>query len=201
MIELDPTLALHQKWVLRESGGVQACLRQADLSGVSLPKVRLDLAACSDANFSNANLSGAKFNGASLKYVNFQGADLSNADLSNADLNFANFSQANLTGALFRGADLLHARFDDAYLSWYDFTLLSELAWQAAGNDLEKQMVASFMGRMNRYCWQDFQILSTEHKHWILNIFLPKIKPDDDAPPFLKALHKRKFPTSNPLNQ
>lgn len=196
MINLNKTLDLHKKWIQREPGGVRANFRQLDLFGASLPASLLEDARCSDANFSGADLSGAKLAGASLKYANFTGANLQGADLRNANLIFANFEGANLTQAQFRGADLLNAHFQDATLSWYDFTLLSELVWQAAGEELEIKMLASLLGRLNRYCWQDFQFLPAHHKQWVIRFFLDWIKPSDDAPPFLKAIHQRRKLTS-----
>lgn len=189
--DLSDVLALHRTWVARTPGGQQADLRQAKLRGADLAGIDLREAICSDANFAGADLHQAKFHNANLRYAVFAEANLQGANFAGADLTFANFTGANLQGARFDGATLLQATFTDITLSWYDYTLLSELLWQAAGSDFEKQMVAAFIGRKRAWCWDDYHQIPSPYRLWMIKYFRTLVKLEDDAPPFFKVRDQR----------
>jgi len=188
---LKKVLALHHEWVERVPGGKQADLRQMKFVQANLVGVDFREAICSDAVFRCADLRGAKFCNANLKFAVFAGANLEGTDFSGADLTFANFTGANLQDARFTGATLLKACFKDITLSWYDYTLISEILWQAAGEDFDKQMVAAFIGRKKAWCWDDYNQIPSQYRLWIIKYFRNLVKPDDNAPPFFKVREQR----------
>ena len=104
--ELDKILKLHEKWLRRESGGVRANLRSANLIGANLE----------DANLRSANLIGANLEDAELRRANLIGADLSDANLSDTNLKYTNLSDANLKGADLSDANLKYANLEEANL-------------------------------------------------------------------------------------
>ena len=77
--EISEIVREHALWLMDDSDGERANLRNADLH---------------DANLQLANLRNADLQGANL-----HGANLRNADLRNADLQGANLQGANLQGA------------------------------------------------------------------------------------------------------
>ena len=97
---LKTILEKHARWLLDSSGGEQANLSMADLSGANL----------SMADLRGANLSGADLRGAYLRGANLSMADLRGADLRGADLRGADLSEADLRGAYLRGANLSEAK-------------------------------------------------------------------------------------------
>ena len=189
--DLKEVLALHRKWVERAPGGKQADLRQVKLAHANLVDVDFGEAICSDAVFFGAELRRAKFGKANLRFAVFAEANLEGTDFSGADLTFANFRGANLQGARFTNATLFRGCFEDITLSWYDYTLISEMLWQAAGEDFEKQMVAAFIGRKKAWCWDDYHQIPSKHRLWIIKYFRKLVKPQDDAPLFFKVREQR----------
>ena len=189
--DLEKVLTLHRKWVERAPGGEQADLRQVKLAQADLAGFDFEEAICSDAVFLGADLHKANFSKANLRFAVFADANLQGADFSGADLTFANFTGANLQGARFAGATLFKGCFEDITLSWYDYTLISEILWQAAGEDFEKQMVAAFIGRKKAWCWDDYHQIPAQHRLWMIKYFRDLVKPEDDAPAFFKVREQR----------
>lgn len=181
----------HQKWICREEGGSQADLRQVRIENEQHLNLDLSDALCNDTVFYGSDLSGAKFKNTNLRFSDFENANLEKADFSGADLTFANFKNANLKDACFSGATLSKCHFENTTLSWYDNTLVSEILWQAAKNDFEKQMVAAFVGRKNAWCWNEYQKIPSKYRLWMLKYFRNLVKPDDNAPPFFKTRELR----------
>ena len=68
--QLNEVITLHQKWLNKEPGGVQADLSDANLIGANL----------TDANLIGANLIGANLSDANLTDANLKGADLKGAN-------------------------------------------------------------------------------------------------------------------------
>ena len=54
----------------------------------------------------------------------------------------------DLKGAKLARMDLRKARLSRVKMSWFDATLISERLWQAAGDSLEHQMLAAFVGHL-----------------------------------------------------
>ena len=104
--ELDRILDLHKAWLLRRAGGVQASLRNLDLSCLDL----------SGRDISDADLGGAVLSGATLVGSRLSRANLFAADLRGANLDHTEFRRADLRGARLDGARLAHALFIEADL-------------------------------------------------------------------------------------
>jgi len=109
--KLKEILRLHKKYLLGESGGVRADLRETDLrwaklSWANLTGADLRWANLSEANLMKADLRWAKLSWADLRWANLTGANLTGADLTGADLTGANLTGADLTGADLTGAGL-----------------------------------------------------------------------------------------------
>ena len=109
--ELNKILSNHKLWLMDESNGIRADLRDAnlygaDLGGADLRDANLYGADLGGANLSGADLEYADLRGADLEYADLGGANLSGADLEYADLRDANLGHANLYGADLYGADL-----------------------------------------------------------------------------------------------
>ena len=68
--QLNEVITLHQKWLNKEPGGVQANLIGANLTDANLI----------GANLTDANLIGANLIGANLSDANLKGADLKGAN-------------------------------------------------------------------------------------------------------------------------
>ena len=107
-------------------------LRQANLSGASLPYLNLSHADLKNANLSRIILLEAKLPGARLSFAQLTNAQLYKTDLScayllranlmnavlmNTNLNSANLVQTNLTRANLTSADLTYARLKNASLN------------------------------------------------------------------------------------
>jgi len=108
-IEIDKMIALHQKWLNNEEGGVRADFSRLDLDGY---------------DFAGVTLSRAYFRGCSLNGANFRGADLQGVDFSHAICNGTNFRDANLCKAIFNytylyGTIFIHANLSDALFDGY----------------------------------------------------------------------------------
>jgi uncharacterized protein YjbI with pentapeptide repeats len=106
---LAASLQKHQRYVRRQSGGMRAFLRFADLPGEILTARILD-----EIDLTGANLRGANLRQASAADASFFAADLSFADLTlirapRADLRGAVLSGARLNNAILDGADMRRA--------------------------------------------------------------------------------------------
>jgi hypothetical protein len=97
--ELAEVLAAHQKWLGKESGGLQANLCGATLHGATLPWVELIGADLQEAALHGADLQRANLLGANLRRATLFGANLHKASLHGADLQRANLQEADLTEA------------------------------------------------------------------------------------------------------
>lgn len=108
-IEIDKMIALHQKWLNNEEGGVRADFSTFDLDGY---------------DFRRVTLSQAYFRGCSLNGANFRGADLQGVDFSFSICHGTNFRDANLHKAIFNDTSLygtifIHANLNDAQFYGY----------------------------------------------------------------------------------
>jgi len=123
---LQVIISSHGKWLLNDTSGSRADLRDAnlryaDLSDADLRYADLRYADLSGANLRYADLSGANLFGANLRDAdlsdaNLRDANLRDADLRYADLRYANLRYANLRYADLRDADLRYANLRDADL-------------------------------------------------------------------------------------
>lgn len=179
---------------------------QADIKGALVEAVRIG------ANLTNANLTNANLRSADLSYTNLRNADLTNADLSytdlrhadlrsadlrsanltGTDLSYTNLRNANLTGADLRNANLTGANLTDADLSytdlrdatmnWRSHKLVAEVLIQAAGDDVQKRMLAGLVRVSRDWCWNIFMGLELPEKHWAIEVLRSKITDGDYAP-------------------
>ena len=106
------------------------------------------------------------------KRAYLQGADLRRADLQGADLR-----RADLRGADLRGADL-----QGASLTWESHDLIAEILRCAAGNNVERRMVAGLVLVSRDWCWQDFAKLQHPESQWAIQTLAAYVQPDDRAP-------------------
>ncbi|MCA9006193.1 MAG: pentapeptide repeat-containing protein [Planctomycetaceae bacterium] len=95
---------------------VRLNLKEADLSGLDLYKIRLKKANLRDANLFRTNLSCADLSEADLSGANLSDADLMCTNLSGANLTGVDFSNANLIETDFSWADLSDCNLDSAIL-------------------------------------------------------------------------------------
>ncbi len=94
----------------------------------------------------------------------FSGADLRDADLRDADLRGANLRGADLRGANLRGANLRGAQFPST-----SHIVIAEILRQAAGNDVQRLMVAGLVVLQRGWCWREFDRAVTEPRlrRWV----------------------------------
>ncbi|ABM37716.1 pentapeptide repeat-containing protein [Polaromonas naphthalenivorans] len=122
--------------VLSDKKCEQCNLSGIDLTGRSMPDVKLY-----GANLNNAHLAGSDLSGADLRYASLQGAQLPNANLDAANLCAANLNAApstagvsnvaaNLTGAYLRNASLYGSNMAGANFSNASFYSTSQAACQ-----------------------------------------------------------------------
>lgn len=182
------TIDEHARWLDREPGGARAELAGAKLAGLRLGGARLDEADLRDADLRRVDLSGASLVRAQLRFACLRGADLRGAKLRGADLQGADLSGADLSGADLRHARLTRAILDDVRMAWFDPTLLAERLYRAAGEDLDRQMLASYVGRHVDWCWENLRHLSGRHRRWILGTYAAWLRPGDEAPTLLRRI-------------
>lgn len=113
--------------------------------------------------------------------ANLDGANLVRANLVRANLDRASLRGANLGGANLGGANLYGAK-----INWCSHTLLSEILWRAAGDDIRRQMLAAFIGRKHSWCWKEFIAFEHSDKEWALDVLATWVQDDDDAPALLR---------------
>jgi uncharacterized protein YjbI with pentapeptide repeats len=116
-MNIEKILDDHKEWLLDNTKGQRADLREANLS---------------EANLSRADLREADLIGANLIGANLIEADLSSAYLSGANLRGANLSRANLSEADLGGANLYRA--DLSYTDVFTFTLGAHFGFVHFGN-------------------------------------------------------------------
>lgn len=106
-IEIDKMIALHQKWLNNEEGGVRADFSKLNLNGYDFRGVTL-----SQAYFRGCNLNGTNFCGADLQRVDFSHSTCHGTNFQYAYLHKAIFNYTSLYGTIFVGANLNDALFD-----------------------------------------------------------------------------------------
>jgi hypothetical protein len=126
---------------------------------------------------SHADLRFADLRGCSLRKAKFVGADLRWAILEGANLAETNLTRARLKGAV------LH----DITVNWTDRTLVSEILWQAAGENANRLMVAALIGRQADWCWDKFLAIASPERLWAVQELRAWIKEGDGAPDLLLA--------------
>jgi len=166
--------------------GPLANLEGADLGGADLRGADLRGADLRGADLQEANLEGADLREADLREANLEWADLRGADLRGADLR-----EANLEGAYLEGANLKGAYLEGTTLNWRSHCLVSEVLFQAADADLDRQMVAAWLGRRTDLCWQDFLRMDHPARQWALETLAAWVKSGDDAPRYMRRLAHR----------
>jgi hypothetical protein len=166
--------------------GCRADLRSADLRGAYLRSADLRGAYLRSADLSGAYLSGADLSGADLSRANLRGADLYGANLRGAYLSGAYLGRANLRGAYLYGADLKNIT-----VSWTSHDLLAEILRRAAGDSVERLMVAGLLLMHRGWCWEQFLALDHSEKEWAMDELAKWVKDDDGAPAVLKRIAKK----------
>jgi hypothetical protein len=192
--ELQRVLSAHADWVARRPAGERAILREAVLGGADLRGAHLQHADLKQAALSEATLRDAQLEHACLRWAVLRGADLTGADLTGADLTGADLRGADLTGANLRYCQLHNALLDGVRMSWFDPTLLAERLFRAASGDLDKQMLASYVGRHVHWCWEHLRHLPAGYRGWILETYTGWVQPGDEAPELLRRLAARGLP-------
>lgn len=161
-IDLAAVLESHRKWLRSEAGGAKANLGGANLGG---------------ADLRGANLRGANLGGANLGDANLRGANLGHAYLGHADLRYANLSDANLRGANLRGS----------ILNWQSHALLSEILRRAAGDNMDRRMLAGLVAVSTDWCWDQWLSLEHTERAWAITELAQWVRPDDGAPDVILA--------------
>jgi hypothetical protein len=172
--------------ILSRYGGV---LREVEVDSL---RQALEQEAKSGANLSRANLYGANLYGAdltradltraNLSRANLYGADLTRADLTGADLTRADLTGADLYGANLTGADLTGANLTGAKVNWQSHVLIAEILKRAAGDDVQKRMVAGLIAISTDWCWTQFLAIDTDLRDWALDELSKWVQDGDDAP-------------------
>lgn len=184
----------HERWVAHDPLGIRADLRQRSFRGADLTGCVLDEAVLRDTDFSDACLVGGSFVRADLRFALLRNSDLRDANFAGARLDFASLAGARLTGARFDGASFRKTTLDGVSMSWFDHTLLSEVLWRAAGGDIEKQLVAAFIGRRSNFCWDEFACIPPKRRRWVIDQLRLWVRPGDEAPLLVSAPHPSTAP-------
>ena len=144
------------------------------------------------------------FVGADLRNLNLESADCQNMDLRGVDLRGsklrgcqfmrANLTGANLTGCYLRGvhfhdAILTGARLDNVTIDWFSPHLVSELLKRAATN--ASQAAFATHGVEHKLCWEQLLALDHSEADWAIRVLAPYVRPDDNAPKFLRDAANR----------
>ena len=108
------------------------------------------------------------------------------ADLRWADLQGANLQGANLQGAYLRDARLQNANLENITVNWDSHALTSEILWRASGDNIERQMLASFVERKTDWCWKHWLTFNHSEKEWALGVLRQWVKEGDNAPEILR---------------
>jgi hypothetical protein len=99
-------------------------------------------------------------------------------NLSEANLRGANLSGAGLSGADLRGADL----------NWQSHDLIAEIIRRAAGDNVQRRMLAGLILISRDWCWEKFLSADIESalREWGLGVMRGYIRDGDDAPEILR---------------
>ena len=150
--DLVEILRKHETWLESDQkSGIQADLRDVDLSranvtGVNLTRANLYKANLSDAKLSRTNLSEANLNDADLTDAELNEANLNAADLINANLRRANLTRARLSRAKLSGADLQSANLVRSDLREADLSGASVLEAKLDGAVFEPKSLPELRG-------------------------------------------------------
>ncbi len=173
--------------VICEGETTKDAIEAAIEEGVSLSGAHLSGAHLRGANLNRADLGGASLNGADLSLANLSLANLDAASLVGSSLIGADLSGADLRGALFNRANLSRANLSGAYLSWSSHDLMSEILLRAAGNDIEKLMIAGLVLVSRTWCWYDFLAVTTIDGDWATQELAKWIQDGDGHPECLDS--------------
>jgi uncharacterized protein YjbI with pentapeptide repeats len=160
--------------------------RAANLRGAYLYEANLTGANLYEANLYEANLYEANLTEANLTEANLTGANLDRANLREAYLREANLTGANLTGANLTGAYLYEANLDGAVINWQSHDLIAEILRQAAGDNVQRRMVAGLVLVSRDWCWDKFLALDMPERAWALDTLAAFVRDDDNAPAVLR---------------
>ena len=94
--------------------------------------------------------------------------NLSESDLRMADLRMADLRMANLRGADLRGANLRMANLRGA--DWQSHDLISKLLFDAAGQSVERRMIAGLILISRDWCWDKFLRIDHPEKEWAFSV-------------------------------
>jgi hypothetical protein len=126
-----------------------------------------------------ADLSGADLRGAYLRGADLSEANLRGAYLRGAYLRGANLREADLLGAYLREADLLGAQ-----LNWRSHELISSILFSAAGDNVQRRMIAGLVLISHDWCWSRFLAIDVGEKNWAIS----ELKKWKGCPPRLLQL-------------
>lgn len=140
-------VALHQKWLERDPGGVRLDLTKAVIKNKDL----------SNLNLSDAILVNTEFRHCIALHTDFEGADMSQCAISDTTMRYANLSNTNLACSIINACNLSRALLDNAkltntnitYCSLYGATLREVAAQNAAITNCDARR-ASFFGAQLR---------------------------------------------------
>ena len=161
-------------------------VERAAACGKSLANANLTDAYLNRADLSGADLTNADLFRAILFRADLTDADLTDANLTDANLRNANLSNADLTEALLLDADVRGADLSGVTMNWKSHALISERLFQAAGNDIARQMLAAFIGRRTDLCWDGFLAINLRDAQWALDTMRKWVRDGDNAPDVLK---------------
>lgn len=113
--ELKNILDLHEKWLNGEPDGVQAELRDVNLSGIYLADKNLSKAFLCHVILKGSILDNTNLKHTRLLYVNLEHSSLRNTNLESAMLCKVNFSDSNIGGANFCNSVLENVSFENVY--------------------------------------------------------------------------------------
>ena len=151
----------------------------------------IDLAAVLESHrkWLRSEAGGAKadLRDADLRHANLRHANLKYANLRYANLRYADLGGADLRGANLRGADLGHANLRDAKLNWQSHALLSEILLRAAGDSVERRMLAGLVAVSTDWCWGQWLSLEHPERVWAITELARWVRPDDGAPDVIRV--------------
>jgi uncharacterized protein YjbI with pentapeptide repeats len=147
-MNIEKILDDHKEWLLDNTKGQRADLREANLS---------------EANLSRADLREADLIGANLIGANLIEADLSSAYLSGANLRGANLSRANLSRAYLRRANLNGANL--SHTEVFTFTLGQHFGFAHFGEQYESGSYVKIgcEGHSLDYWLENFEAIGAKH--------------------------------------
>jgi hypothetical protein len=180
--EMMEAVELHRRWLASAPGGRQAVLRHVSMAGARLGAARLPMARLNGASLRGADLSGADLGRCDLRFADLREAKVEGASLVGADLRWSSLAGADLRGANFTRARLKGAVLDGARMNWSDRTLVSEILWRAAGDDVYRRMAAALVARQDDWCWDRFFAIPGLEQGWALHEVRRLIREGDDAP-------------------